>query len=87
MCERARPGVLRVVVSGVAVGMESIRSWASARVEEMRASRSEGEDGAMSVAQERGERDLKGWWWDIFVSCVQFSELRGSGCKCREALV
>jgi hypothetical protein len=82
--ERVRPGDLGVLVVVVVVGvegddeggMESIRSWALARVEVKRLVRAAAPSsslllpvvcGAMSVFQERGPRDLKGRWWDMFV--------------------
>jgi hypothetical protein len=79
VCDRARPGVVcedEDGSGGVGVGMESIRSWALVRVDVKRAARSAEEEesaavcGAMSACQERGERDLKGMWWDIFPGLV-----------------
>ncbi len=42
-----------------------MRSWASVKVELMKSSSEDGLRGAMSVDQERGERDWKGESWDI----------------------
>jgi hypothetical protein len=70
--------------------MESMRRVAEVRVVVTRLVREEGggelesEEGEMSVAQERGERDLKGVWWAISLPLDAFPSLpsaffRGAG--------
>ncbi len=58
-----------------------MRSWASVKVEVMRSSKEEGLRRAMSVDQERGERDWKGEWWDILeMSNGNSGEVQVSKC-------